>query len=378
MNAPAHGTSWSHRGFTRATLPTGSEIDIATVRLDQQVRDMMQWHFDDRTGCEYWLDMRSSLPFDPIRDIRTAEAMLRHFPNFDEGVLKYDGIGHLIPRGFGDEPFRTYLTGGTTSGAPSRRPSWDDFKLDYSDFSRSLKDEHFPRGARWLFAGPSGPRRLPDAIPFLAALRGGTSQGIDCDPVGVKMFYNKDMDDAGDAYVAHVVGQVVRNLKTNDFQAMFTSPPLLTKIVAACDLYAHGIRGVFFGGTEITPEWMRIMQEEVGPNVGLYPTYGNTLMGLAQHAPVNPENDWVIRYYAPQPRAILRIVDAKDSSKLVPYGAWGRVQLSTLTKEFFAPCFLERDEAIRIEPTIQHPWDGVQGVRPFGAGEGKKVKTGVY
>jgi hypothetical protein len=53
------------------------------------------------------------------------------------------------------------------------------------------------------------------------------------------------------------------------------------------------------------------------------------------------------------------------------------VELTTLTKEFFMPRFLERDEAIRREPWERYAWDGVGEVRPFGAMEQKTIE-GVY
>jgi hypothetical protein len=53
------------------------------------------------------------------------------------------------------------------------------------------------------------------------------------------------------------------------------------------------------------------------------------------------------------------------------------VELTTLTKEFFMPRFLERDEAIRRKPWAEAPWDGVAEIRPFGAME-KKIVEGVY
>jgi hypothetical protein len=49
----------------------------------------------------------------------------------------------------------------------------------------------------------------------------------------------------------------------------------------------------------------------------------------------------------------------------VPYGQTGRVMLTTLTKEFFVPRFMERDEGEREAPSAKYPWDGVSGVRPF-------------
>ncbi len=74
---------------------------------------------------------------------------------------------------------------------------------------------------------------------------------------------------------------------------------------------------------------------------------------------------------------ILRVVNPNKTTELVEYGQWGRVELTTLTKEFFMPRFLERDEAIRREPRGIYAWDGVAEVRPFGAME-KNIVEGVY
>ena len=74
---------------------------------------------------------------------------------------------------------------------------------------------------------------------------------------------------------------------------------------------------------------------------------------------------------------MLRVVDGNDTSKLADYDQWGRVELTTLTKEFFMPRFLERDEALRRRPRAPYAWDGVAEVRPFGAME-KKIVEGVY
>ena len=73
-------------------------------------------------------------------------------------------------------------------------------------------------------------------------------------------------------------------------------------------------------------------------------------MGLACHKPFDPADDYQVIYHAPQPRAVLQVVDPDRPDRLAAYGAWGRVKLTTLTKEFFVPGFLERDEAIRTPP----------------------------
>ena len=127
-----------------------------------------------------------------------------------------------------------------------------------------------------------------------------------------------------------------------------------------------GITGIFAGGTEFTPQYTRFAIEELlGSGVYLTPTYGNTLMGLACSKPVTPEDGYKISYYAPQPRAVIEVVDINDRDLVVDYGETGRVRLTTLTRETFIPGFLERDEGEREKPCEKYPWDGVSGVRPF-------------
>ncbi len=110
---------------------------------------------------------------------------------------------------------------------------------------------------------------------------------------------------------------------------------------------------------------LTVVVEELLEGVYMTPTYGNTLMGLACSKPVSAEDGYKISYYAPQPRAVLQVVDFADPEKVVPYGGTGRVMLTTLTKEFFMPRFLERDEGEREKPYEKYPWDGVSGVRPY-------------
>jgi hypothetical protein len=80
---------------------------------------------------------------------------------------------------------------------------------------------------------------------------------------------------------------------------------------------------------------------------------------------VDPADNYAIIYYPPCPRAMIEVVNPDQPDQLVEYGATGRVRLTTLTKEFFMPRFLERDEAEREKPCAAYPWDGVRNVRPF-------------
>ena len=185
------------------------------------------------------------------------------------------------------------------------------------------------------------------------------------------------------AYKDHVVEQAVTILQANhDIRCMFTTPKLLEALALRLEqmgttIRKSGITGIFSGGTEFTPQWNRFAHEELLDGAYMTPTYGNTLMGLAGSAPSGPHNNYKITYYAPQPRAVIEVVDFDAPDRLVDYGQTGRVKLTTLTKEFFMPGFLERDEGEREPPDERYPWDGVSGVRPF-RGFAATTTVGVY
>ncbi|MDP6450412.1 MAG: hypothetical protein QF773_06315, partial [Lentisphaeria bacterium] len=256
--------------------------------------------------------------------------------------------------------------------------SWEDHLLDYTEFSTTLSDEHFPKNSNWLMVGPSGPRRLRLGIEHLANIRGGSCYFVDLDPRWVKRLISTGQSDQARAYKAHVVDQAVTILKGRDVECLFTTPLLLEAIGERVSPADCGIKGVFCGGTTMTPQMVRFLVEEVlEQRVQFVPTYGNTLMGLACSVPLQPEDNYSVTYYAPQPRAVLRVVKPDDTGQSVDSGEWGRVELTTLTREFFMPRFLERDEAVRRPPWSRCPWDGVGDVRPFESAR-KKIVEGVY
>ena len=264
-----------------------------------------------------------------------------------------------------NRPIYTFETGGST-GVPKSRINIDDFRIDYEMFSDTLPDEHFPRGADWLMVGPSGPRRLRLAVEHLAQHRGGISFCVDLDPRWViKLIKARQMEQM-EAYKHHVIEQALTLLKAHDnIRCMFITPKLLEALAEKISLKKAGITGIFCGGTEMTPQFHRWVREEVLDGIFFAPTYGNTLMGLAIHKPFDLKDNYAIIYYPPRPRALLEVVDPDEPMRLVDYGETGRVRLTTLTKEFFMPRFLERDEAEREPPCDPYPWDGVRNVRPF-------------
>src|SRR5258708_23954790 len=117
---------------------------------------------------------------------------------------------------------------------------------------------------------------------------------------------------------------------------MFTTPKVLDALANRLEkdggsVAQTGITGVFCGGTEMTSQWIRFAIEELlGPDVYIAHTYGNTLMGLAASEMPTAEQSYKIAYYAPQPRAVVQVVDFEDNNKVVDIGKTGRVMLTTL------------------------------------------------
>jgi hypothetical protein len=348
----------------------------AREKLDAWVREVVAWHFDPETGTPFWLEWARTCGFDPRRDVH-GYSDLDRFGEFQDEWLRGGPVRRWVPKGYANRPVSIFETGGST-GVPKSRINIDDFRIDYEMFSATLPDEFFPRGADWLQVGPSGPRRLRLAIEHLCQYRGGICFMVDLDPRWVIKLVKAGAMAEMERYKQHVVDQALTLLKAHEgIRCLFTTPKLLEALCEKASLKKLGITGVFCGGTEMTPQFHRFAVEELLEGAYFAPTYGNTLMGLATHKPRTEGGPWDIYYYPPNPRAMIEVVDPDDPSRLVEYGQTGRVRLTTLTREFFMPRFLERDEAEREPPCDLYPWDGVRNVRPFSRFQSTVVE-GVY
>lgn len=370
---------------TAVEAPLHPAVAEARRRLDEQVREIVRWHFDPATGTPFWLDRARRLGFDPRREIGGYED-LRRFGHFEDDWLRGGPIRRWVPRAYAERPISVFETGGST-GLPKNRINVEDFRLDYEELSRRLPEGGFPRGTDWLMLGPSGPRRLRLAIEHLAQQRGGICFLVDLDPRWVNELIRAGRPQELEAYKRHVIEQGLKLLRAHEsIRCVFTTPKLLEALAERVSLPRLGIRGILCGGTEMSPQFHRFAREELIPGIDFYPLYGNTLMGLACPGPLTPAGPdgaaddaerWKVTYYAPQPRAVLELVHADDPERTVGYGETGRVMLTTLTRELFMPRFLERDEAERARPSAEFPWDGVRDVRLL-KGLESSVVVGVY
>jgi phenylacetate-coenzyme A ligase PaaK-like adenylate-forming protein len=359
----------------------------AKEKLDAHAVETVQWHFHESTGSPFWLQKKSELKFDPLKEVKCYDD-IKKFPEFEDEWLRGGPITRWVPKGLAGKPVYVFETGGTT-GIPKSRMVVTDHWTDYENFSDTLPDKYFPKGANWLMLGPSGPRRLRLAVEHLCQYRGGICFCVDLDPRWVVKLIKKGWMEHLEAYKEHCIDQALTVLSAgHDIKCMFTTPKLLEALCQALEKQGKtfadtGITGIFSGGTEFTPQFTRFAIEEYfgGPpeESGIYmtPTYGNTLMGLACSKPVTKADGFKIAYYAPQPRAVVEVVEFDNYNQPVAYGASGRVKLTTLTKEFFVPGFMERDEGEREKPYAAYPWDGVSGVKPW-RGIASSTTVGVY
>jgi len=291
----------------------------ASQKLDDWVREVVDWHFDPATGSPFWLDFARKAGWDPRREVK-GFADLHKFPEFQDEWLRGGPVQRWIPKGIDGKPIFVFETGGTT-GIPKTRIAHEDFRIDYELFSATLPDDKFPKGSNWLMLGPSGPRRLRLAVEHLCQYRGGICFCVDLDPRWVIKLIKKGWMDHLQAYKDHVIEQAITILSAgHDIRCMFATPKLLEALALKLEeqgttIRKAGVTGIFSGGTEFTPQWNRFAHEELLDGAYMTPTYGNTLMGLAASGPSGPDNAYKITYYAPQPRAVVEVVDFDDPSK---------------------------------------------------------------
>ena len=204
----------------------------AKDRLDAHTYEIVQWHFHETTGCPFWLQQKSELKFDPLKEVKCFED-LRKFPPFEDEWLRGGPVRRWVPKAFQDRPVYVFETGGTT-GIPKSRIVIDDFRTDYELFSHTLPDQYFPPGANWLMLGPSGPRRLRLAVEHLCQYRGGICFCIDLDPRWVIKLIKKGWMEHLEEYKRHCIEQAVTILTAgHDIKCAFATPKLLEALAVA-------------------------------------------------------------------------------------------------------------------------------------------------
>src|SRR5258707_204948 len=201
---------------------SAAAIQAAQEKLDAHVREIVQWHFSPETGSPFWLDWAAKAGWNPGKEVKCFADLMR-FPHFQDEWLRDLQPEVWVPKAYKGRPFNIFETGGTT-GMPKQRIGWDDYKVDYSEFSEKIPDEHFPRNHYWLMVGPTGPRRLRLAVEHLANVRGSSCYFVDLDPRWVKKVISNKQIDQARAYMDHLGDQAVTILQQPQNHREVTTP----------------------------------------------------------------------------------------------------------------------------------------------------------
>ncbi len=129
-----------------------SKVQAAKTRLDEHVRKIVQWHFSPETGSPFWLEYaEKTLGWDPRTEVQSY-ADLDKFPFFEDDWLRGGPVRRWVPKGLAHRPIYVFETGGST-GVPKSRVQMDDFRIDYEQFSETLPEASFPKGAAIFRSG---------------------------------------------------------------------------------------------------------------------------------------------------------------------------------------------------------------------------------
>jgi len=369
MSAPTHETSV-------LDLPYGTVPDS-----DEFIRAAMRWHFDEETGCRFWLDRARTLGFDPVSDVTSFDD-LKLFPNVTD-ELRGVPVRDLIPQGFGHHPdVVAVIESGGTTGAPKRVPFLRQFADLLAQAFAALCEEQVDPTKGWLVAMPSGPHLAFEQSRRPASLLGAVVFGIDFDPRWVKKVIGSGNADQAEAYVQHLVDQATLVLRDENIGTLRLTPPLLARFAERdelVDLINEKVDAIDWGGAHMDRDSRHFYRTELFPNTKLRGYYGTTMAlgaGGAERLGLSHTDPCTLDPYL-SPYVSLSVVDV-DSHEVVPYGTTGQLVVNHVSKSFFLPNNAERDIATRIEPVSEQIGDSIADVHPLQNFGGTAVIEGVY
>ncbi len=293
---------------TPGTADLAGRAAAARARLDAHVREIVQLALQPGDRLPVLARAREGT-WASIRARRSTASptckMLRHF---EDDWLRGGPVRRWLPKGLEGKPIYVFETGGTT-GVPKSR----------------LQDRRLPHRLRELQQhalatrpSPTAPTGSCSAPPARAACawRSSTSPSTAAASLhaststraGSSSCIKRGEIQEANLYKKHCIDQALTILAAHpNIKCMFTTPKLLEALAEKIDLAHYGITGIFCGGTELTPQFHRFAREELAPGIDFVPTYGNTLMGLADAQAVRPLARRQLRDHlppAPAPRGL--------------------------------------------------------------------------
>ena len=72
----------------------------ASQKLDEHIRDIIQWHFAPETGCSFWLDWAKTAGWDPRKEVRCFADLVVKFPHFQDEWLRDQQPEVWVPKAY--------------------------------------------------------------------------------------------------------------------------------------------------------------------------------------------------------------------------------------------------------------------------------------
>lgn len=351
---------------------------MSMINFQEHLTRMMKWHFSSDTGSPFWLEMRSSLDFDPINDIHSFTDLFL-FPDVSL-MLRDVAIEDLCPKGLSNSTIAGVFESGGTTGMSKRVVAYElwleqlvDWRVKDFDIKKDL-----PKNT--LAIVPGGPHIVGSINQRRAKALGGHCFTIDLDPRWVKKLIQLGDTEGVKSYVEHLIDQVQPIINTQSLSYLVSTPPILEAIArrpALVKQLNQTLEMIIWGGTHMDVDTLDYLKTSVFPNVKFSASYGSTMILSETKARIDQDYNGLPIFDSYRPYVFLEVVDPKTRGP-VAYYERGQVVMNHLSKFALFPNILERDTALKIPPPDDYPGASVNDVKPIPKILGQKVIEGVY
>ncbi len=271
-----------------------------TETLNAWVREVIQWHFNPETGCPFWLDFAKNLSWDPREEIHSY-ADLSRLDSFRTngcavvrcavGCRRVWRIGRSIRlKQAAARACRSRASTSTTSASIT--------KLSATRYQKNTS-RRVRLAVSWTnrSATVASRSRTPGATSWRHLFHGRSRSAL-----GHQADQDGPTEDGRTVQTTRHRAGTHAPARARQYPLFVHDAQIVGGAVRKISLKKAGIKGVFCGGTEMTPQFHRFAVEELLEDAYFAPTYGNTLMGLAVHKPrsrkTTTRSSIILRYRA--------------------------------------------------------------------------------